>query len=315
MKEKRAIFWDNTRVSDYRTCPRKYYFRHVRNWAPVEKSPALVFGLSWHSAMATLWELASSHKEMDNETLVAESYKSFYKTWLDEGFPESEVEAYSFYPRSPGRALQMLKTYVEEKRIFLSNIELLGNEESFVVPLEENNFYIGRFDKVYKRNEGVFIGEHKTTKSFSSTWIESFTPSSQIDGYLYAGYITYENFRGLIVDGALVQKNKIEFMDIPVLRQLSLVEEWLGNTRDWINRILFDIELLYSVTDSDKYLQAFPMNTSNCVQYGRMCPYKDICRFYSNPLAITDVPIGLKEEKWQPFDEAKFREEVIKYAN
>lgn len=54
--EKSDRIYDNTRVAEFRTCPRKYYFRHIRHWKPSEDRRPLLFGGAWHAAMDAIWE-------------------------------------------------------------------------------------------------------------------------------------------------------------------------------------------------------------------------------------------------------------------
>lgn len=47
--------YDNTRLSDYKRCPRFFFFRHVMHWVSTgERRLPLIFGGAWHTEMDRL---------------------------------------------------------------------------------------------------------------------------------------------------------------------------------------------------------------------------------------------------------------------
>ena len=104
-------YFDNTRVSSYRSCPRKFYFRHVRHWRLQGVAAPLVFGSSWHSAMDIVWQLAKTSKS--NSEILVEAMRAFWENWEKEGAPPKaswslETEE-KFGARTPNNAAEMLE--------------------------------------------------------------------------------------------------------------------------------------------------------------------------------------------------------------
>ena len=160
----------------------------------------------------------------------------------------------------------------------------------------------------------IYIPEHKTTTAykkngpFRNEYMDSWSPNSQVDGYLYAGHMLYgQNVKELWVDAALVHKQVHDgFKFIPVNRSISMLDGWLYETRFWIEMIQQETEKLKKLRDSGdsnnlSFLPAFPKNTGACFHYAG-CPYRDICKMVNNPEHYDEPPMGYKEEHWSPFD-------------
>ena len=311
-------YFDNTRIKDFRTCPRKFYFRHSRNWAGTGFMPALVFGSAWHEAMDIVWEIMSKNDPQKLRTQeVAEcGYEAFLTCWVENGGPDPKesdpFELDRLQPRVPMNALEMLYAYVDERRALFSRpgFELLAVEQPFAVPLDPEDatlFYVGRMDKIFAIKDEIYVGEHKTSSlyskasTFRSTYIDSFSPDSQIDGYLHAAHMLYgDKAKAVWVDAALVHKTVHDgFVLIPVERQHAQLDAWLWEARYWIHQI--EVNCSLTIDDENSYMSAFPKNTNSCQDFARNCPYIDLCKMWSNP-TVKEQPAGFENEPWSPFD-------------
>ncbi len=318
---KKYHYFDNTRVSCAKNCLRQYYLRHIRDWVRDGKSIALSFGSSWHAAMDTAWGLFWTDHS-DKEILTA-AISAFNKHWTEEEnlpawetiTPEQEDQ---FAPRTPGIAAEMLHNYISLRRPMLKkHYSLVSIERPFAVPIFSDSspiFYIGKLDKVIKENATGkhIIVEHKTTTAykkngpFRTDYFESWSPNSQVDGYLYAGNMIYGqgNVKEVWVDAALVHKQVHDgFKIIPVNRQLPILDTWLHETRFWITIIQSETDRYASDGESQSRpaFYSFPKNTGACSHYSG-CGFRDICKMISNPDAEDSPPLGYKEEHWEPFD-------------
>lgn len=309
-------YYDNTRVSSYRSCPRSFFFRHVKHWEPVRKSAALIFGGAWHEGMDEIWTKLVEQPDIDTIELSKLALKAFMGKWIEEGFPAldeigpEEEQMIGF--RHPMTALEMYIEYIDQRRGYITDprFKLLAVEKPFAVPLDPDDptlFYVGRLDKVFQRGRDVYVGEHKTTTAFRkdggfmSTFLDSFSPNSQIDGYTFAAHIEYgDAVTGVMVDAALVHKNHHDiFRFIPIERQFSQIEGWLWETHYHIDQIEQNKEAFKQCDPDASYMPAFPKNTQSCAMYGR-CPYASVCKMWPNP-AGKDTPPGFHVNKWSPF--------------
>ena len=308
-----ARYFDNTRISNYKTCPRYYYLRHKRHLVRVGIAAPLVFGLSWHEAMDVLWKFSNSDKT--DQELLAVSHAAFLRCWEENDFPAEpsleQLDKLKF--RTPMVAMEMLYCYINERRDWIAAGEILSIEQPFAVPLskeEEDLWYIGRLDKVFRpKGESIYIIEHKTTSAyakiggFRSDFIRSFSPDSQIDGYSHSGHMLYgDELRGVFIDAALVHKTVHDkFKLIPIDRQFAALDIWLKETRDWIERIENEEE-----QGKRQDYMGYPKNTGSCNNYGG-CTYLDICKFVHNP-QDTESFSGYEVKPWEPFDILKIEQ-------
>ena len=311
-------YYDNTRISAYRTCPRLYYLRHVRHLTPEHTGIALCFGLAWHDAMDVVWPMLNKGTNPD-DVLPPAMYK-WKLSWEESGlnFTPDLAQQEKYGIRTPGIAAEMLHNYMVERKEFIQDCEILTVEEPFAVNLYPGSSdvkYVGRLDKVVRHPQhGIIIIEHKTTSAyakasgFRSDYITSWSPNSQIDGYLHAGHMLYgKDVSGIWIDAALVHKtvhNKFRF--IPIDRQFEQLDVWLHETRDWIKRIEDEKER----ADASPY-GGYAKNTGNCSMYGG-CAYRDICKFVAKPHTRGNDFVGYKVKKWEPFDVLKLEKLGLK---
>ena len=311
--------YDNTRLSAYRSCPRFFLFRHMFHWSREGVEWPLVFGASWHVAMDYVWRklLMERSGPIDHELIARGAYKKFVEEWINCGAPPPEQIDYEMQqeiaPRTPMQAYEMLVGYVTIKAKLLDDMELIATEKPFAVPMDESQetFYVGKIDKqVRLKSTGGIRGiEHKTTTAyrkggpFRSGYIDSFSPNSQVDGYLFALHMMHPGkVEGVWVDAALVHKTEEGFMFIPVDKQLRMLDAWLWETKDWIRRVEADKEEFYYASPSDPYLRAFPKNTASCWNFNRQCPYMDCCKAWPNPKG-KPMPPSMVMEPWDPLAE------------
>lgn len=297
----RNRFFDNSTLDSMRVCPRRFYYSKIRKWKQDKSAVPLVFGSAWHASMDYLWA---------NPTASAEkAFQEFQKEWDKSEF--IDTESFDLFPRTPQRAFDMLKKYVERYQSWLeNNIEVIAIEKPFIVPLSESNqnlFYIGKWDKLYKEGRFFHIVDHKTSSSFANTWLQSWSPNGQIDGYLYAGHMEYGDlFKSVMVDGALVSKTTIDFRRVPIERQIDMLDCWKWEVLDLIEQVVYYEERLKEERSADshaKFLKAFPKCTTSCTSYYGTCPYLDLCKYVPNPEVYQgeEIPEGFITDTWKPF--------------
>lgn len=307
-------YYDNTRISEARTCLRKFYLRHRKDWVREGLAKPLIFGLAWHEAMDVVWKLAKS--EHSDTELHEIAMAAFHNKWVEEGGPSWDIMTpdmqQDWTPRTPGVGAEMLHHYIKLRRPQIRGYELIGAEVPFAVPLDPNDpelFFIGRFDKVFKDQYGnIIVGEHKTTTAYSvketfrPDYIASWSPASQIDGYLFAAHMMYgDKVKSVWVDAALVHKTVHNgFKFIPVNRGVAHIKAWLYETLFWVKMIEGEDERFAQLTQNEEYLPAYPKNTGSCSGWSG-CTFRDICTMVPNP-AVADLPPGFKKEHWEPFD-------------
>jgi len=311
---KNLRLYDNTRLSTFRKCPRFFYFRHIRDWEAQTSKIALSFGKAWHAAQEVIWPGICDGKPKN--VVMKEAYAAFMVAWIEDGWPEklSYEDEKELSPRTPAIGLEMIAAYVDERYRRISEVEIISVELPFVVPLDPTDdslFYIGKLDKVVqekfsmKKIRGI---EHKTTTAyrkdgkFKQAFLDSFSPNSQVDGYLYALHMTYPGkVGGIWVDAALVHKTETAFQFIPVEKRKEAMDMWLWSARYWIDMIEANTAHLETLSPDDPYMAAFPQRTESCFDYNSACEYIDTCKAWPNPIGRSTPP-GFRVHKWDPLE-------------
>lgn len=315
--------FDNTRLSDYKRCPRFFFFRHVLHWQPNGRKHPLVFGGAWHAGMDEIWR--GVKQRLRDSTILSNAYDAFIEYWVNEGYPhpnEMDLSSLDEYgARTPGNARDKLAGYLKKRKQFIMSCDVLEIERAFAVPLDPEDdklFYIGRIDKIVKMSDKHVRGiEHKTTTlmrlagadrkqhKIGPAFLDSFSPNSQVDGYIASLRILYPWAEkvDIFVDGTLVHKVGEDFQFVPIDRQPAQIDQWLWETHKWIDEIDRDHGLLEEASESDSYLAAFPKNTNSCFDFNTSCPFISLCKARANPLTWgDDTPTGYSVKKWDPLE-------------
>lgn len=306
--------YDNTRLAAFKKCPRFYFYRHVMDWETQTTRAPLVFGSAWHAAMEVVWP--EMIRGTPKETILRLAMAAFVENWVSEGMPHPKEISYEMEkelsPRTPSVGMEMLAAYIDERLPKMKDLELISVERPFVVPLDPEDdtlFYIGKIDKVVSQKKmakpirGI---EHKTTTAykkdgkFRDSFTSSFSPNSQVDGYLYALHMIYPGkVSGVWVDGALVHKTETGFLFVPVEKRKDMLNAWLWETRYWIDQIEANRAALEHMSPEDEYMAAFPKQTGSCYDFNSACEYIYLCKSWPNPLG-KEVPPGFRVNKWDP---------------
>lgn len=316
-----STYYDNTRLSDYKACPRQYFMRHVLGWTVDygRSAPPLVFGGAWHAGQDILWAAA---KRVDKAMLTALAADEFNKYWEEQGYSLDigSVEYDRLMPRTPMVAKEMYWNYIDQRWNMLQNCNVLAIEQPFAVPLPglADHWYVGRLDKVVDFNAQKLVLEHKTTTlyriqgHFDPQYIESWFSSSQVKGYQFGAGLYFHGVDGVWVDCALVHKKVHEgFKFVPVSHHISLLEEWIKTTITWAAEVT-DATNRWKAGESVQ--TAFKKNEDSCFGKYGSCQFLDICRTCADPTALDGPPHGFKEERWEPFDILKL-DKIVQQEN
>ena len=319
---------DNSTLTTYRECPRKAYFRYVKHWRTAGTEPIyFAFGSAWHSGLDALYQAFDEARSTTGPTgsewnrvrqsdefanaMTEIAMTAFMTTWIEAGWPEypTPEESIDFKARHPTKAREMFFYYYKELAEHMNRWKLVATERPFCVPLDtedERIFYSGRIDKVIEDESGqIWLLEHKTSTMFSKTlgfrydFVQSFSPNSQIEGYMYATLFMQhmeelpndKEFGGVYVDASLIHKAHFHFKRIPIYYNDLLVAEWLDDVRYW-----------HDAFQRSAKENVFPRSPHSCQSKFGQCPYINLCRAKPSLAEIPDEPPeGFIIDEWKPF--------------
>lgn len=319
--------YDNTRLIDFKKCPRFFFFRHRMHWVSERESRLpLIFGGAWHAGMDVMWS-GIKYGEARSD-VIAGAMKAFKDHWVEAGMSlEIDMElGKELAPRTPAVANEMYYAYYDERHKQIAQWDLLATERAFAVPIRADNeslFYIGRIDKIVAPDSRSIRGiEHKTTTlnkpdwkrepKIRPLWTEQWSPNSQVDGYNFSLRMLYPGKDvDIWIDGALVNQKGEDFQWVPVSRQIDQINGWLWEVNEWIDAVRLEDAKLAEASPSDPYLAAFRKETSKCIDFNAVCPFINLCKARANPLTWgAEPPSGFVKKVWNPLDHIGTPEEL-----
>ncbi len=289
---------DSSKIQDYMTCPRQFFYRYILGWVPEEPNHDLIFGEAWHAAML---QLALKGYSEEN-TLVA--FGEFMKVYRAT-FPEESDELWS--PKTPINALKGLSLYTSQYSNDSEEFDVLYGEVGGTVSVDNDRSIAFRQDTICRGEKGVFSLEHKTTaKTFNQLWFNQWLLKEQFGTYTHVLHCLFpdEKIEGVRVNGASFMKTKLTFERRLIDNSLGYMQNWLWNTLHWLDQYYWNLEKLMSdCKEGDPILFSFPLNTESCTKYWG-CRYLDFCHNWANPLQHCQVPpVGMKTEYWNPLEQ------------
>ena len=291
---------DPSKLNDFMTCPRMYFFAHMLGWRSETPNNHLIFGQAWHLAMEHLLLHGYSGASIrDAQEKLTQHYR--------ECFPEETDEM--FAPKTPDRAILALAEYAVKYANDLENFEVLDTEIAGTAPISDRQVLYFRMDDILKHKKGYYFSEeHKTGTYFNNQWTMQWSLGMQAGTYIHALYCLYpqELVRGIEINGAFFKRTKapsFEFERVPVWKLPHQMRSWYATVQYWTTMLEREVNALSQETDSDPVMDSFPMNPTNCNKYFG-CPFHDFCSAWQNPLQhCNEPPLGMKVEFWDPSQE------------
>lgn len=279
---------DNTKRSDYITCPRKYQLRNIRGIQSRHGSPALRYGIGWHGAMEGFYTEIAHHGWTAHPDALRKGAEKAQAEYL------KETTKYLFNNEDYRNFPNMMKGYlayidhfrhdegimkvIEPEKVFKIKITPTAYELS-KFPLIQPFYFTGKIDLEVELNGRSWIMEHKTTSRPINMQVNALHRSPQVIGYNYAAKAT--SLLKEIPDGSLIVihqitayksrttntygEPKFDFARSPQI----FSEEDLANWRFSFCADAYQIQL-------DTAYNSFPMRHHSCYTYGP-CMYINLC--------------------------------------
>lgn len=287
--------FDNTMLSTFRLCPRKFFFRMVHHLVPKdERNFVPAFGIAGHEALATWF------KGGDEPAAI----KSFVDSWLP--FEGQDPSGKRCMLRGTTLISQYIKNYPREtEAVSFPNPDMV--EVGFTASLGRY-LYCGRMDGIAQWTmgvEGLVVVEHKFSSSKGFLCIN---PNAQLDGYIWgAEQITGEKVIGALFD-QIYHVNKTissnEFIRELTARSDEDIEWWKLDTIEWMDAVNLCAER-----------SIWPRNTASCGAFMRECEYIRLCRGGSLSEQDSIMETLFESKKWNPYPDARGMEEEKKRSD
>lgn len=262
------LILDYTTISDFLTCRKRWYWRHRRNFTPIQKSLALLFGAALHIGFKVFY----------TEGNPIEAFKEAYQPT---DIPDKEK-------RTVEHGVIILEKYMEQ---YSTNpFEVIECNGSHLIQLSDDVTYAVRMDAVIKwqgwmqlgneKRKPIYVMEHKTTSSLGYYFFENFILNHQVDGYTMGCKDKYGECEGVLIDAISTAKSpKERFLRDIATRTIEQQKNFEKEVVDIARNITYAIE-----EDS------FPMNKSMCNYYGA-CPFKQLCLHGEGAMEMYEISV------------------------
>lgn len=302
-------------LATFRNCRKRFYWRYVRELAPIQKDPALRFGTLWHSCTERLDNGA------DLPAVMA---------FVDESLPEraTDREQRKFWHLLNAMLAAYVRKYSNQAD------QIVAAEKKFEHPIfnpktgapSKTFVMAGKVDLIFERDGKRYIRERKTAANIDQSYIERLWTDFQSQLYAYfieqaEGVKIYGVEYDVVVKAKLQQSEgeteeefKVRFEEAckknksgksSATRQLPesdedfakrlaekyqdpqlLHREPLLFSKDDLDELRSDLwELTQAILEARRR-NAWYKNTSQCWAYNKPCPYFALCRSNGNPILI-----------------------------
>lgn len=262
--------FDSSAMKTFARCPRKYYWRYVRDLVPQNYNPApLNFGTAIHEALRVWYETG----DMDEAIAV------FHKIWEDR-FGDSK--------RTHEKGEEILRAYAEEYP--KERFEIIGEPETgFTVDVMDEQ-YVGRFDLVVKWGDDYYVLDHKTATRMGGSYYNRFNPDMSITGYTWAAEQLFDvEFRGVMINVLYFTTRQMDFD-----RQPIYIFDW--QKKDFVKYLTGRINEIKAL-DPHK-MEEWEQKWVACTDWGT-CKYRELC-LEQNPEPLAKSMY--REEAWNPLN-------------
>lgn len=249
----------NSKLNQYRTCPRSYFYKYICNLEPIEDSEIehdRNFGQAIHSALESLFKREGLEASIRR-------FKDNYPNQLDEEDLSKTQEN--------GEIL--IKAYWNQYSPTLKDwkiiaVEVLDEYE----PIPGIVFRV-RLDLIAENTKfgGIYGFDWKTTgKSLNYQYWSQFNPNAQISTYF--DYITkkHGSCAGFYIDAMSFGHRKRAYEGEPAGFHYKIERQLFTQTKDQLNDWRLSEEQWYKTLVADTF---YPLNTQSC----RFCSYRPIC--------------------------------------
>lgn len=315
---------DSTKIKEFLTCPRKYFYRYVLGWREDMPQHDLHFGGAVHKALESIYEEWKQGDKSYSDNQLERAYEEFLADYRQYFLPHTDLD---FDPKTPGNFRLMLQRYAQTYRL-VDRFDVIQTEISGCVPVGQNpdgseKLIYFLLDAVCKDKDGYFILEHKTSKWGTELWKATWSLSTQVGTGCHIMKCLYgDEAWGMRINGMLFRKPPAmkkdgtpranasagnECVRVPIRLSIDRQEDWMRTTERHLDSIKQEFDVLAEeVNKGQRVMRSFPKNPEGCLKYNRKCPYYDFCISWTNPLhRCHQIQPGFVEEHWDPRNKDK----------
>ena len=252
----------NSRLNQYRKCPRAYYYAYEARIEPQEDGETehdRSFGSAIHSGLKVLYKGGTT-------TIAVAQFKAEY--------PKSLVE--DDLAKTPENGALLLEAYWKQNEPQLKNWKILDVEVLQEYEPIEGLIFRVKLDLIAENKQygGVYGFDWKTTgKKLDYKYWAQFNPNAQISTYFDFIAKKYSQCAGFYIDAMSFGFRQRKYKNEPAGFHYKLNRELFTQTKDQLNEWLDSEQEWLDKLNRSAERQKWPMNTNQCTY----CSYRPIC--------------------------------------
>lgn len=278
-------WYDSSKITSYRLCPRKFYYRYEKNLVPIDyTSTPMEFGSAIHKALESIYRDGPRVREAD-------AYK-FAKVFCD-AFPRHMEDR--VYTQENGT--ELLACYILKWEH--DKFDILAIEQPFHLDMPDDidgqGFtYAGRMDLVVEMDGKIYPWDHKTTSYFGDHFEKGFKLDVQMTGYIKANKVAHgEHAASAAIINALRPTNKIS-PECFVRKETTRTPEELV---EWEHELRATVDQIRSSRLVGRWIKHAP---TACFTYNRTCEYYGLCTAGESQRAAL-IDSAFEQKVWTPW--------------
>lgn len=256
------IYIDNSMLSAFKACPRKFQLSYIQHYKPVDESIHLLAGGAIAHGLERWRKSVSEGHDATPGGLAERQGLIAMWTYLHEMDPFGRLEESPKHSMALAAALCL---YFHDFPI-MTDGEMVGVEFSFAHPFGPF-LYVGRLDLVQRAQGMTFGVDEKTTSMFGPTWAKQWDLRAQFTGYTWAMAEQGLKLDGFKVRGIKIGKYECETLQTIVYKTAYEIEEWKQTTDYFIGQIVECEKAGY-----------YPQNLDHSCSSYSGCEFCEVCR-------------------------------------
>lgn len=290
------IYMDSSSLTEFKICPRKYYYSMVLGRTPQAESIHLTFGILLHKAVELYHKARTT---LTHYEALREAVKWAMEATWDHNLnkPWDSDDKYKNRFTLVRTLVQYLDRY-EHDGIATATmadgrvaVELpFSFDSGYTASTGEDFILCGTLDRIVLYEDRFYVMDLKTTKStIGQYYFKKYSPDNQVSIYSIAGSMIFNQpIEGLIIDACQVAIEKSAFERGFIERTPYQRDEWQRNLGYWLSNI-------NTCAETDNW----PQNDSACDRYGG-CPFRPVC---AQPHAAAQMMMlegAYRDRTWDP---------------
>ena len=289
---------DNTKRRAYSTCPRKFFYEHVKNLRPRFGSTALRFGQTWHSVMEAYYGVIRDKGWSFKSEAITKGVMAGKATWDKETQGRQFYEDYRTLENCLSAFMGHITNYSDDEQF----LEVIDVEKTFRIEIAPDIFFVGKVDGKVKLNGAIWLLEHKTTGMPIDKQLKTLLRDPQVIGYTFAG-MQEQSVEGILIPMLHVSASKSRTTGaygkarIEYRRSPQIFTQ--GDIDSWKSSLLWTAGMIKSSLENNFW----PMQMDSCYHFGA-CSFTALCE-QNAPVNETNTENYIVVEHWNVLTEGK----------